>query len=267
VKSSWLKRMFRPLVCIVALLGLSYSGLLYWVWSNRTVIVIASKSLDEPRTVTVFGSAEGQTATMIYSLDGDKYRHSLIPAAHSTFIALLSGNPSPTIVAIHDHGGRDKDFRPAQVTPAYWRPNISGRSSAFDLFLLEELRGQVEQKFSRRGKRYLFGHSLGGYYALDMTTRQPQHGFAGIYAFSPTYSHDLSLIDRLDRICVSNKHIYINIGIESGRDTDIFNRAKSAVKISNSCRSKVKFGEHFGVIHGLIMITGQISAFRYIFLT
>ncbi len=231
------------------------------------VIVIASKALDEARTVTVFGSAKGQTTEVIYSLDGDKYRHGLIPAAHSTLIAWLSGRPSPTFVAIHDHGARDTDFRPAYVRPAYWRPNISGRGPAFDMFLMQELRGQVEQKLGRGAKRYLFGHSLGGYYALDMAARQPQHGFAGIYAFSPTYSHDLSLLERLDSVCENSKHLYLNIGLESGRDTEVFNRVKSAVKISNVCRNKVVFGEHFGVIHGLIMITGQISALRQIIRT
>lgn len=251
--------------CAAAFLGIGYGGLLYSVWSNRTELTILSKALNEARRVTVFGYAYGPSKMAIYSLDGDKHRHGLIPAAHSVLAAWLSGQPTPVFVAVHDQGSRDTDFRPVRVSPADWRPNISGRSPAFDIFLLQELRAEIDQKFGRLGKRYLFGHSLGGFYALDMAARQAQHGFAGIYAFSPTFSHDLSLLERLDMSCANSKFIYANIGLESGRDTAVFNRARAAAKSAINCRNKMTFNEHLGIVHALVMLTGQASAVRHIY--
>lgn len=265
MRSRWLKRFFRLSICAAALFSLSYCALLYVVWNGRTEVVVVSTALNERRNVTIFGSSVRQPSVTIYSLDGEKYRHGLIPAAHAQLMAWLSNAPPPIFVAIHDHGGRDKDFRPARVKPAYWRPKISGRGPAFDVFLLEELRAVIKRRFGRGGNQYLFGHSLGGFYALDMASRQTKHGFAGIYAFSPTFSHDLSLLDRLNNSCENSSSIYANIGLESGRDTDVFTQATVAANRSDECRSKITVDEHFGMIHGLVMLTGQVSALRQIY--
>lgn len=263
--TSWRKRIFTLSFCAAAFLGIGYGGLLYSVWNNRTELTIISKALSETRSVTVFGNAHSQSKLAIYSLDGDKHRHGLIPAAHSVFAAWLAGQTTPVFVAVHDQGSRDTDFRPVRVSPADWRPNISGRGPAFDVFLLKELRAEIDKNFGRIGKRYLFGHSLGGFYALDMAARQAQHGFAGIYAFSPTFSHDLSLLKRLDMSCANSKFVYANIGVESGRDTAVFNRAKAAAKATSKCRNKMTFNEHLGIVHALVMLTGQVSAARHIY--
>jgi predicted alpha/beta superfamily hydrolase len=260
------RRAFAITAWLVALAGIGYAALLLTTWTNRTEMSVPSKALNESRKITIFGGVGStRSAVAIYSLDGDKHRHALLPAAHGALFAWASGRSRPLFVAIHDQGRRDHDLRPATAKPAYWRPNISGRAADFDTFLLQELRNEIEARFGASRKRYLFGHSLGGLYALDMPTRQPEHGFVGLYAFSPTFSHDLSLLDRLETACISTSHIYANIGLESDRDTDVFRDAEKQVQASPACRRRFETSHHPGMIHAVVMLTGQFAAFQQIF--
>jgi predicted alpha/beta superfamily hydrolase len=260
------RRIFAITSGFVALAGLAYAALLLTTWANRTEILVRSKALAESRKIKVFGhDGNGSANLVIYSLDGEKHRHALMPAAHSAFFAWASGQSRPLFVAVHDHGGRDTDLRPAKVKPAYWRPDISGRAAAFDIFLLQELRSEIEKRFGAPQRRFLFGHSLGGFYALDMPSRQSHHGFDGLFTFSPTFSHDLSLLDRLEAACISTPYIYANIGIESGRDTDVFRGAEKKVKAIPSCRGRFETVNHPGMIHAVVMVTGQLAAFQTIY--
>lgn len=251
-------------VLLLASVCLSYAILLAIVWDTRTELTVRSEALGEVRKITVFGVSGGDAPTVaIYALDGEKHRHALLPAAHSALISWVGGNTQPLFVAIHEQGRRDEDFRPSKVQPASWRPNIAGRSAAFDLFLLNEARSKIERRFGRSERRYLFGHSLAGFYALDMPTRQPQHGFNGIFAFSPTFSQDLSLLSRLTKIC-RNSNVYANIGFESSRDTAVFDVAEKKFHGTAMCRGNVQLARHFGIIHQFIMLTGQVAALRQI---
>lgn len=268
MKAGWSRRGLIKAAWPIAVLSLCYCTLLASIWFNRSEFFIESNALDEPRSVTVFGAnglAPETRDVAVYSLDGDRHRHALIPAAHGAIVAWLHGDRTPLFVAIHDQRRRDVDFRPAKVQPASWRPNISGRAVAFDRFLLTELQPELNRRFGRIKRRYLFGHSLGGFYALDMPTRQAYHGFAGLYAFSPTFSHDLSLIDRLDMTCANSKNVYMNIGLESARDTTIFGQAEAALRRNERCTANVHISRHFGVVHQLIMLSGQIAAFQDIY--
>lgn len=98
-----------------AAIALAYAGLLLWIWSDRTEIEFQSGYLKEKRSVTVFGSNSEVT---VYSLDGDKLRHGLLPATNGALIAWASGKQQPMLVAVRDHGGRDRDLRPEKVRPA-----------------------------------------------------------------------------------------------------------------------------------------------------
>lgn len=249
---------------LAASVGLSYSVLLLSIWGSRIEISVSSQALGEDRRITVFKGG-GQPKHAIYALDGHNHRHALLPAAHAALFAWANGQPRPLFVAIHNRAGRDTDLRPAKVKPAYWRPDMSGRAAAFDIFLLQELRNEIEARFGAPRRRFLFGHSLGGFYALDMPGRQPKHGFAGLYAFSPTFSHDLSLLDRLEAACISTPAIYANIGLESGRDTAVFRDAENNVRAIPACRRRFETADHPGMIHAVIMLTGQLAAYRRIF--
>lgn len=251
---------------LVALSGIGYCAILFHVWQNRIELAIESQSLGEIRKVDIFNHRTAQsTSPVIYSLDGNKHRNALLPATFGLVIAKVSGSPPPLIIAIYDQGKRDIDFRPATVTPAPWRRNVSGRAALFDTFLVSELRTDIERRFGKPQRRYLFGHSLAGYYALDLPTRQKMHGFAGIFAFSPTFSHDLSLINRLGATCANTRIVYASIGLESGRDADVFDRAAEVVKGERACVSRATFLHHWGIIHQFIMSTGHVAAFHRIF--
>ena len=270
-RSAALRRTFW----LIGLAGLGYAALLVWVWTGRTELTVRSEALSETRRVTLFGVNTQQynpRSAMIYALDGDKMRNGLLPAAHGILIAWVFGEQGPLLIAIHDEGRRDVDFRPARVRPAAWRPTISGRGAAFDVFLLKELRTEIERhsvlagpRHGLPGRRFLFGHSLGGFYALDMPTRQRQHGFDGIFAFSPTFSHDLSLLDRLQDACTNSRHLYANIGVESGRDTKLFDQVQKLVDGQPTCRGKFTVARHPAMLHQIVMLTGQVAAFWLIY--
>lgn len=265
MKAGRCNRKFVLPVLLFVSVCLCYAILLAIVWNARTELTVGSEALGEVRKITVFGVPGGNAPNItIYALDGEKHRHALLPATHAAVISWVSGNPQPLFVAIHNQGRRDEDFRPNTVQPASWRPNISGRSTAFDSFLLHEARSEIERRFGRSDRRYLFGHSLAGYYALDMPTRQQQHGFNGIFAFSPTFSHDLSFLSRLQKICRNSSYIYANIGLESSRDTAVFDIADKKFHSTAMCRRNVQLARHIGIIHQFIMLTGQLAALRQI---
>lgn len=260
-------RILRYIGLLAVLVAVAYTILLSFIWNNRVELKMASAALSEQRTIMLFGAHEGgqKDQVAIYSLDGNKFRHSLLPATHGAVLAWLTGETAPLVIAVYDHGKRDIDFRPVKVSPAYWRPKITGRGPAFDQFLLNELRPLVEQRFGSPKERYLFGHSLAGFYAIDMAARKSSHGFKGLYAFSPTFSHDLSILNRLEVACANSASIYANIGLESDRDTEVFGKAEEAFVSAPICRSKGKLTRHPGMIHAVVMITGQIEAFFQIY--
>lgn len=254
------RRLLWAVAWMFVALAIAYTALLALIWSNRVGLSVSSAALSEARFVTIYGGHGGGDALAIYSLDGERLRNGLILAANATIISALKGQSPPAIVAVHSGSQRDRDFRPRFVSPASWRPNISGRAAAFDTFLIEEVRSIIERRFGTPKTRWLFGHSLAGFYALDMPSRREAHGFHSIAAFSPTFSHDLSLISRLDNVCSSTPGIYVNIGIESGRDTNVFEQAAEAFAENYSCRDNVILSRHHGIIHQLIMMTGQGQA-------
>jgi predicted alpha/beta superfamily hydrolase len=262
-RASWRRLAFRAAGWFVVILIVSYAVVLASVGNSRIDLTVQSAALGETRKISVYGAAQG--AVSIYSLDGDKTRHSLLPAAHGAIIAWLSGDSAPMVVAVHAQGTRDIDLRPETVEPAYWRPDIKGRGPAFDAFLLKELRGEIEKRFGRPKKRYFFGHSLAGLYAIDMASRQADHGFDGLFAFTPTFSHDLSLLNRLGKACEHSAVLYANIGLESRRDTAVFERARVAFANEPACKANVNLSWHPGMIHQTVMVTGQVEALNSIF--
>jgi predicted alpha/beta superfamily hydrolase len=255
------RRLFRASFALLVVALMAYAGVLAWIWITRVDLSVESPALSVRRTVTVFGPSAAKQELVIYSLDGNKHRNGLLLAAHAAIFAIVKGKPRPLLVAVHDQGARDRDFRPPVVSPASWRPNISGRAPAFDVFLIDELRAQIERRFGVPQQRWLFGHSLAGYYALDMPTRRSSHGFAAIHAFSPTFSHDLSLLNRINATCRATPHIYANIGLESARDSDVFGQAEQAFRVAPGCRGKVSLSQHYGIVHQLIMLTGHAEVF------
>jgi Putative esterase len=226
-----------------------------WQWLTSKRYSIHSRALQESRTYRVFN--ERSNGPVIYSLDGDSLRNSLAPAVLFSFAATLRGQALPKLVAVHSNVGRDRDFRPLKSTPTYWRPKIAGRSTAFDNFLLGELVAEIEKPEAKGIRRYLMGHSLSGLYALDLATREPER-FAGIFTFAPTFSHDTSIGERLPKLCHAGTSIYANWGLESLRDTAVFDVIVTQWNANIDCRQNTPATpRHLGSLHQTIMLTGQ----------
>jgi predicted alpha/beta superfamily hydrolase len=219
---------------------------------------VRSQALGEERRYRVFNP--GGSGPIVYALDGQAARNGLIPATLFSLSAMIRGAETPTVVVVYSGRHRDLDFRPRRVVPTHWRPKLRGRAPAFDHFLFTELIPQVEHSPRGDRKRYLMGHSLAGLYALDVAARSPRD-FHGVFAFSPTFSHDLSIKVRLPAACRGQMRTYANWGLESARDTEVFNAVTTAWRQDEACTGqKLKIRHHYGVIHQLIMTTGQIEA-------
>jgi predicted alpha/beta superfamily hydrolase len=229
-----------------------------WQWSTSVARTIDSAALHETRTYRVFNP--NSEARIIYSLDGGTLRNSLAPAAVFSIAAILQGDDPPKIVAIYSNANRNRDFRPVTSAPTYWRPRIVGRSSAFDTFLMRELMPQIEGHKTSEMRRYILGHSLAGLYALNLATRVPGQ-FTGVFAFAPTFSHDTTISRRLPTSCNANTLLYANWGLESSRDTEVFAEIVARWKADRRCYRRLPLTpRHYGSLHQIVMLTGQIHA-------
>ena len=255
-----MRRWIVRLACVVALLC---GALFLWQWTASEAQVFPSKALGAERPYRVFNP--DSRGPVVYALDGQNARHGLIPAAIFSASALIQGKDLPKVVAIASGRERDNDFRRAQSKPAAWRPRISGQSEQFDRFLINEIIPAIEGGGARRTKRFLMGHSLAGLYALDLGTRYPGL-FDGIFTFAPTFSHDLSIVDRLALTCRDDVALYTNWGWESARDTAVFDSVVARWKTAPECARQVPVtSRHFGAFHQIIMLTGQIEiAWRFL---
>lgn len=251
-------KLFSWIVRLTAFLLLVFGLLAAWQWLGSDEYRIKSKALQETRTYRVFNAKSD--GPIVYSLDGQSFRNSLAPAVWFSLTAIFSGRDLPKVIAIHSNANRDNDFRRAQSTPTYWRPSTSGHSGNFDAFLINELQPVAEAQAPSRVRSYLMGHSLSGLYALDLATRKPGQ-FAGIFAFAPTFSHDTSIIERLPKSCGDDTLIYANWGLESARDTAVFDETIARWTAAPECQKNLPtISYHPGSIHQTIMVTGQIQS-------
>ena len=247
----WLARLVLGMLLVAGLLSA-------WQWSTSLVRTIDSVALQETRTYRVFNPhSEGR---IIYSLDGSTLRNGLAPAVIFSVAAVLQGAEPPKIVAVYSNANRDRDFRPVTSAPTYWRPQIVGHSSAFDKFLMRELMPLIEGHWVSGKERYILGHSLSGLYALDLATRVPGQ-FAGVFAFAPTFTHDTTIVGRLPFSCDADTVLYANWGLESARDTEVFAATATRWKADHRCQQRPPLTpRHYGSLHQIVMLTGQLHA-------
>ena len=72
----------------------------------------------------------------------------------------------------------------------------------------------------------------------------------------------MSLIDRLGTVCANTDLIYANIGVESRRDVDVFEQGAAKMKSERACAKVATSSRHGGIVHQVIMLTGQHAAFQ-----
>lgn len=254
-----LAKLLAGLLIFVALATLAYLAI---AWFDRETVTITSTVLEEERRLTIYNPAPETTVPVILVLDGEKWRHGLATAAQARLLAWINGKNAPIVIAIDGMGLRNIDFRNRTSRPADWRPSLTGRADKFDLFVLDEIIPLVERRAGGPRMFYLFGHSLGGLYAVDFAIRHAAApSFGGFAAFSPTFSHDLSILDRLAVLCASNTRGLITIGLESAREDHLFRVARERLRSTGACVEYApKLERHPGAIHQIAMLPGQAHA-------
>ena len=126
-----------------------------------------------------------QKLPVVYLLDGGIHFPGLVP--YSRFMTMFDEIPPVMLVGI-SYGtsdwqlgnNRSHDF----TLPASSRAHYGG-AAQFHQFLIEELLPMIESKYpADPNQRILFGHSLGGQFAIYCAMFQPQT-FSGLIASNP----------------------------------------------------------------------------------
>ncbi len=128
---------------------------------------------------------KNQKFPVVYLLDGGVHFPAFVPYSH--FMTLFDEMPPVVLVGISygtsdwQHGNkRSHDF----TLPAESREHYGG-AEKFHQFMVEELLPMIEEKYPvNPQQRILFGHSLGGQFALYSAMFQPQT-FSGLIASNP----------------------------------------------------------------------------------
>jgi predicted alpha/beta superfamily hydrolase len=268
-------RMLRRIALVLVVLGViaatPFAIALWNVASVETRLTLRSGALAMNRRATIYTPAGYDPASprrypVLYSLDGQSFRHDRLPA---TWVRVLSavGLIEPVIVvAIHNEGVRDIDMRPPGVEPAHGDPPVpGGRDAAFTNFLRDELFPAIDRRYRTSAYRIISGHSLGGFYAVDRLSRSPGL-FQAHFAYSPSFAHDRRSLPRLHAAMAMPRpepsFLYMNIGEEGGTNyLTYFQRAAmiAAVRPAGS-QVIVRSERHRGMVHPIVMIPGQARA-------
>lgn len=236
----------------------------------ETRVSVRSDILAMDRRVSIFTPA-GYDAVgarrypVLYSLDGQSFRHDRLPAIWVRVLAAIGLTEPVIVVAIHNEGARDIDLRPPAPVPAHDGPPIAGRDAAFSAFLRDELFPFVDRRYRSSAYRILSGHSLGGFYAVDRLSRSPGL-FQAHFAYSPSFAQDRASLLRLRAAMAMPRDepamLYMNIGEENGVNyAAYFHRATAIITNPSPTGAVVARAErHRGMFHPIVMIPGQARA-------
>jgi hypothetical protein len=171
------------------------------VLTGTTIHTVTSEAVGDDFVLYVrvppeAASEPERTFPVIYALDGD---HTFPMMASIVTELGFSGSAPPAIIVgigygtldleNGNHRGRDLSPQPLQMIPG------SGGGPEFLSFLIEEVFPLIESKYPADSEeRYLFGHSLGGLFALYTYTREAD-AFAGIVAGSPALIAQLPFLE------------------------------------------------------------------------
>lgn len=130
---------------------------------------------------------------VIYLLDANATFGTLVEA-----IRMRAHRPAATgvvpAVVVGVGSERDGPYDRVRRTYDYTPPNAAGAATGletggrdrFEAFLLGELAEQIEERYPiDRSRRILLGHSLGGFFVLDLLLRRPD-AYAAYIAISPS---------------------------------------------------------------------------------
>ncbi|BDX05835.1 alpha/beta hydrolase [Planctobacterium marinum] len=146
--------------------------------------VVPSEKLAQDRSITVYLPKSYQSTNKdyatLYLLDGERHLPHAILATR--LHQELNNIPEMIIVAINnkeEDGAREQDLFHNRV--------------AFRHFITSELRSYITENYRASDSAILYGHSLAGFFALDLIATQPQH-FSRVIAASPPLQGDAKRI-------------------------------------------------------------------------
>lgn len=212
-----------------------------------------SAILAEERTYSVYlpaGYNTGERYPVLYSLDGEKYRHGAIVAANARMMAAFGLAPEMIVVAVHTMGKRGRDYRP------------SFGAETFASFLESELIPQIEQPFSVSDARVLSGHSFGGLFTLYAMTTRP-HLFEAYFAYDPSVLRDELLLNRLGQLSLLPNKKPIRLYMNYGFHTDWYERRYDEMLqlLETKMAGQVDAASsYYPLPHSMIMVPGQVEA-------
>ena len=218
---------------------------------------LQSTLLNEARTYSIYlpnrYDADVQYP-VLYSLDGEKWRHGAIVAANASMLAAVGLGPEVIVVAVHAMGQRGRDYRP------------SHGAEAFVSFLESELIPEVEQAVSTSGKRILSGHSYGGLFTLYSMTARPNL-FDAYFAYDPSILADEAMLQRLkvlDRQLEKEPLVlYMNYGFHSNRYEGQYEEILGLLEAQMK-NQVASISSYYPLPHSLIMLPGQVAGLRYL---
>lgn len=157
---------------------------------------------------------------VLYLLDGEtRFLHTV-----GTLDSLArDGHVPPMIVVGVTNTDRTRDLTPVHPEPAEGEPDrvpTAGGADRFLAFLTDELVPWVEGEYRTVPQRMLFGHSLGGLFALHALVSRPE-AFDGYVAVSPSVQWaEGEIMPRLaaflERPLAERKHLYLTLADEGG---------------------------------------------------
>lgn len=199
------------------------------VVSHGESLSIRSEILDEDRSFRVWTPPEyrhgGLAYPVLYVLDGDVHFHHA--ASSVQFSARYIRVPEMIVVAI-DHPNRSRDLVPVPDTTFAADGTMNVGRPRFLKFLTEELQAYVASNYRTEPFDVLFGHSLGGLFAVSAFVEAPD-AFEATIAVSPSlYWRDSLVVSQMAEVLggtsVNNRFVYLalaggeppNIAVSTG---------------------------------------------------
>jgi len=193
---------------------------------SYSTIKLASSVLEEERELWVFLPKDYETSEekypVLYLLDGRRhFQHSVTAVDILQKEALV---PQSIIVAITNSPGKR-------------RRDLSNQNDQFLAFIKQEVFSTINKQFRTTGQKTLFGHSLAGYFALNVLATEPDL-FDNYIAASPVIQvKDSELLGKFKQLTkqdkIRDKWLYLSLTSpeEEGKEaTDAMNQFIAQMK-------------------------------------